>query len=101
MQKIMCEYLIVVKIFVWCVQRHGHKWRHYTKPPQPPNDMFVPIFDGSIKNMAIQTPNPLMERESLSISSEKGSNFHPTHKQHNGFNKSTKNGTWTFYQIYC
>jgi hypothetical protein len=55
--------------------------------------MFVPIFDGSIKNMAIQTPNPLMERESLSISSEKGSNFHPTHKQHNGFNKSTKNGT--------
>jgi hypothetical protein len=37
-----------------------------------------------------------MEREYLSILSEKRLNLHPTYKQHNGPNKSTKNDTWTF-----
>jgi hypothetical protein len=33
--------------------------------------MFVPIFDGSIKNMAIKTPNPSMKREYPSMSQMK------------------------------
>jgi hypothetical protein len=42
--------------------------------------MFIIALDGSLENVTIETPNPLVEGKY--ISSGRGSNFHPTYKQH-------------------
>ncbi len=43
----------------------------------PLNDMFIPTFDGSIKNVAIETLNPLVEKKYVFTSQVKGHKFLP------------------------
>jgi len=40
--------------------------------PWPWDDMFIPTLDGSIENVAFETPNPLIERKYVLTSQVEG-----------------------------
>jgi hypothetical protein len=78
------DMIVVEKLVLQWVQRHGHKSKHYFPCGgivlQPLNDMVVLAHDGTIENVTIELPNPSKEGESTSTFKWKGLEFTP-HRQ--------------------
>ncbi len=74
--------MVVEKLVLQWVQRHGHKSKHYLPCGgivlQPLNDVVVLAHDGTIENVTIEMPN--LSKEGESTSNGKGLNLHPTYK---------------------
>jgi hypothetical protein len=94
------------KLELLCVQ-HIHKWRHYfarygglAPPPLINMEVSTHIPNGWTKDVAMETPNPLVEREYVSTFQVGGAwNFTPPTNNTKGPNKSTNNDIQTFQQI--
>jgi len=75
------DMMVVEKLVLQWVQRHGHKSKHYLPCGgivfQPLNDMVVLTHDGTIENVTIEMANPSKEGESTSTFKQKRLEFTP------------------------
>ncbi len=75
-------------------------WHELVFPPLSNTEVLAHISDGWIEDVAMETPNPLVDGESISMSQVEGAqNFTPLTNNITCFNISINNNIWTFQHV--
>jgi hypothetical protein len=75
-------------------------WRELVPPPLNDMEVLAHISNGWTEDVAMETPNPLVYGESISMFQVEGAqNFTPPTNNIKGFNISINNNIWTFQHV--